>query len=337
MTLIGRASEGWNAVGFMQAPTSKTAGEGYGLFQVSGYANAGQGVGICFVMWPANNVWLDKSHPYAATELDLLESWDKTQSGTSTVHYYSYQAPSNNGQIARSLSVDLTKLHTYALDWERNSTTYYIDGKQIYRDTVHTSLDAADGGVNKSLGAEVVNERALVTTPTVQLHITDMSYSATVSGNSGSASSATLAAAQSGSSQAGSSQADASQVGTSQTPRFIFNSNATVTIASGQALSDSGRLNTLVFPAAGGVTLNATTLSNADSFDLRAVMAQTDWDGKSADLGSYLTHTTTSDGKDMQVLLHPLGGAASLLLATITSAGPNAGAFASFEKQALLS
>src|ERR1700710_460046 len=63
LTLTSTAASGWAPVGFMQAPTGKGAGEGYGLYQFTGYANAGQGTGIGFIMWRADNLNLDPSQP----------------------------------------------------------------------------------------------------------------------------------------------------------------------------------------------------------------------------------------------------------------------------------
>ena len=180
LTLTGNLSQDWYPVGFKQATPAKTAGEGYGLYQFSGYGNPGQGIGIAFLMWRADNVFLDGSTPGKATEIDILESWDRSKTVESTVHYYDSGWKSDNGQSYNAINVDPTKLHTYAMDWERGSLTYYVDGKQFYQDTVHAPLDAADGGSNEVMGAEVIYEASLVTTPTVQLHITEMSYSAPI-------------------------------------------------------------------------------------------------------------------------------------------------------------
>ena len=177
LTLTGYQHPWWQPVGLMQKSLGNSAGEGYGLYQFSGYGNAGQGVGICFIMWRADNTYLDASTPGKATEIDILESWDKTKTGQSTLHYYDTGWKNNNGQAFHPIYVDLTKLHTYAMDWERGSLTFYVDGKQVYQDTQHAPLDAADGGSNEVMGAQVINEAELVTTPTVALHITDMSYS----------------------------------------------------------------------------------------------------------------------------------------------------------------
>ena len=181
LTLTGSQSENWNPVGFMQAPVGKSAGEGYGLYQFTGYANAGQGNGICFIMWRADNLQLDSSSPGVATEIDILESWDGTQAGQSTIHYYDAGSAGGDGQSFNQFNINLSISHTYAMDWERGSLTFYVDGQQIYQDTTHAPLDYADGGSNEVMGAQIVGEAALVTSPTVQLHITDMSYSAPVS------------------------------------------------------------------------------------------------------------------------------------------------------------
>ncbi len=180
LTLTGSAAEGWNPVGFLQAPTGKSAGEGYGLFQFTGYVNPGQGIGVGFVMWRADNMLVDPTTPDKATEIDILESWDKSKTGESTIHFYNSGWAADNGQEYNSFKIDLTVPHTYAMDWERGSLTFYVDGNEIYQDTVHAPLDYADGGSNEVMGAEIVNEKSLVTTPTVQLHITEMEYSAPV-------------------------------------------------------------------------------------------------------------------------------------------------------------
>ena len=430
LTLTSSASENWNAVGFLQQPTGKSAGEGYGLFQFTGYGNAGQGTGICFEMWRADNVWLDSSKPNAATEMDLLE----TQGGRafSTIHWYDSSWSSNDGQASTTLNIDVSKSHTYAMDWERGSLTYYVDGQEIYRDTTHAPLDAADGGSNEVMGAQVVNAQYGPTTPSVQLHITDMSYSApnsnaapapsptpnptpapapsptpdptpaptgntqigasasgplafqveqsssnalsldvqkavgatatmrefldnhyvgtvidnmkdgSVSGiavGNLSAGSHTITLTLDGNSNSATASFTVSAAQTNSTstaPVFISSSHASATLASGQTLNDTGTQNTITLPVAGGVTLNGATLDNADSFDLRAAMATTNWDGKSADLGAYLTGAATNGGKDLQVLLHPQGGSASSLLATVTSAGQDTNALLRFEQHAVL-
>ena len=180
LTLTGSAAQGWNPVGFMQNPSGKSVGEGYGLFQFTGYGNPGQGSGVAVLMWRADDQFLDASTPDKATEIDLFESLDGSQTVLSTVHYYDSFWQQDDGSDYHTIALDPSKQHTYAVDWERGSITYYVDGQQYYSDTVHAPLDAADGGSNEVMGAEVIDETFLVTTPKVQLHIVDMSYSVAV-------------------------------------------------------------------------------------------------------------------------------------------------------------
>ncbi len=185
LLLSGSLAGGWNPVGIEQLNTSKSGGEGYGLYSFTGYAGqAGQGVGICFLLWPADNVWLPSNKPGQASEIDILESWDGTKNGYSTLHYYQ-PGSNNNGQSIHQISnIDLTKSHTYSMDWEAGSLTYYVDGVEIYQNTSHVPLDYAHGGVNETMGAEVVNEASYQTTSTVQLYIQDISYSKPNAGGS---------------------------------------------------------------------------------------------------------------------------------------------------------
>lgn len=183
LTLTGYQDPWWQPVGFMQKAIGPTAGEGYGLYQFTAYGNPGQGIGISLLLWRADNQFLDAKNPYKASEIDILESWDRTKTAQATVHWYDPSAPGNDYHSYHQVNVDPTQSHTYALDWERGSLTYYVDGNQVYQDTAHAPLDAADGGSNEVIGAQVINEANLVTTPTVQLHITDISYSAPISAN----------------------------------------------------------------------------------------------------------------------------------------------------------
>ncbi len=185
LLLSGSAAAGWNPVGIEQLNISKSGGEGYGLYSFTGYAGqAGQGVGICFLLWPSDNVWLPSNKPYQASEMDILESWDGTKNGYSTLHYYQPGSNNNGQEIHQISNIDLTKSHTYALNWEAGSLTYYVDGVEIYQDTTHVPLDYAHGGVNETMGAEVVNEASYQTTSTVQLYIQDISYSKQNAGGS---------------------------------------------------------------------------------------------------------------------------------------------------------
>lgn len=176
LTLTSYAREGWANVGFMQADNSRTAGQGYGLYSVTASADANQGVGICICLWPSDNNW-------PGAELDMLESWDPSrQTGYATIHWRG--ADGSNQYEPHQLNLDLTQIHTYALDWERGSLTYYVDGQQIFQQTDHVPLDAADGGVNESFGAEVTAAGSAPVSDHVSLHIYEMKIQ-TTDGNGG--------------------------------------------------------------------------------------------------------------------------------------------------------
>lgn len=184
--------------GFQEPPTAKTAGHGYGLYTFQGYASQpGQGVGICFLLWPADNVWLPSAYPGKISELDVLEDWNNSAVGTGQSTWHFWQDPTapaskgtNNGQVFNTITgIDITKSHTYAVDWEKNEIDYYVDGSLITSKIAgvnasngttdnYIPLDAADGGVNKTLGAEVVQN-----TGPVGLYIQSMGFYTRNAGN----------------------------------------------------------------------------------------------------------------------------------------------------------
>lgn len=168
LTLTSYASEGWSPVGFMQADFGATSGEGYGLFSATASLDANQGGGICIVMWPANGTW-------PGQEIDLLESSDPARTtAQATVHWAG--ADGSNQYQSNNLALDLTKSHTYSVDWEPGQLTYYIDGTAIFSTTSHVPVDAAHGGVNETFGAEVTGAQYGPVSSSVSLHLSDMSY-----------------------------------------------------------------------------------------------------------------------------------------------------------------
>jgi len=205
LTLTSYASEDYYPVAIMQNAVGKSAGEGYGLYQFTGYLNANQGKGIDFLLWRADNQFLDASQPYIATEIDVLESWDGTHTGESTLHWYDPSWPNDSAYQVRSYpnNLDLTQPHTYAVDWERGSLTFYIDGNEIYQNTADVPKDYADGGSNEVMGAQVVYPASTSSTSSVALHIVSMSYSAPANATAEAQANPTLAAGQNFAASAG--------------------------------------------------------------------------------------------------------------------------------------
>lgn len=260
LTLRSTAAEGWSNTGFMQSNFGTTSGEGYGLYSATASLDAKQGAGICIVLLPANNTW-------PGAEIDLLESSDVNRTtGLATVHWKG--TGDTNRYTATSFTIDLTEKHVYSVDWERGSLTYYIDGKEIFQDTSHVPLDAADGGVNESLGAEVTAAKYGAVSSVVDLNLYDMSYPTRNS---------TMTATTSSSSTA---------------MRFITSTGSTVAIASGEFLTDRGHGNTLTLPASGTATLAGNILS--ETLDLRAAMTASGWDHQMSDITKYLGEGKTT-------------------------------------------
>ncbi len=182
LTLTSYASEGWSAAGFMQADASASDGQGYGLYSATFSADAGQGAGICIVMWPANNVW-------PGAEIDLTEDWSNTdrQSGNATIHWAG--AGNSNQYQTYSFNANMTQPTTVAMDWEPGSLTFYVNGQEVFQYTgPNVPTDAANGGVNETFGAEVTAAGDAPVSSSVSLNLYDMSYS-TYNGSGGSSSS----------------------------------------------------------------------------------------------------------------------------------------------------
>jgi len=169
---------GSNGTAFMEPPSGKAYGHGYGLYQFTGSASvSGQGAGICFELWPADNVWLPSQYPDKVSELDVLETFGgATATGqiNSTFHYWDANASGNNGQTYHNMSgIDVLTTHTYSIDWEAGSITYYVDGVPYYQDTSSlVPADAAHGGVNKAMGVGLLENAG-----PAGLYVTDVRYS----------------------------------------------------------------------------------------------------------------------------------------------------------------
>lgn len=171
LTLSSSRADGFPNVGILQENWGSNLAQGYGLYTVTASVPAYQGMGIAILLWPSNNIW-------PGPELDLLENWsDPTgQTGYFSAHF---KGP-DGGDMANSIkfSVDLTKPNTFALDWERGSLSYYINGQLIFKITgSEVPRDASDGGVNMSFGAQITDiGDNYEPTDLVQLTIADMSY-----------------------------------------------------------------------------------------------------------------------------------------------------------------
>jgi Bacterial Ig-like domain/Glycosyl hydrolases family 16 len=172
VTLSSHRAEGFANVGFLQPNWGVNLSQGYGLYSVTASHPANQGGGIAILLWPSNNVW-------PGAEIDLVENWDDPTSQTAHLSVH-FRGP-NGKDMANSIRypVDLTVPNTFALDWQRGSLTFYVNGHQIINITgSEVPRDASDGGVNMAFGAQITDIVASQQpADIVTLTIASMSYS----------------------------------------------------------------------------------------------------------------------------------------------------------------
>src|SRR5262249_55183303 len=108
----GGMSQGWT-------------GRQYGLFQVEARVDPGHGTGPAIVLWPDNNSW--------PPEIDLLESPGGTGNSYMTLHWAGPNGENDYTTVATN--ADPTQWHDYAVDWEPNQLTFYVDGQSIWSTT----------------------------------------------------------------------------------------------------------------------------------------------------------------------------------------------------------
>lgn len=111
---------GDNWVGGGMASSYKTT---YGLFEVRAKFDKGSGYNIAALLWPASEHWPQDG------ELDLAEMFNGVTSQVGSFAHWG----SNNTQTGHTSYGDFSQWHTYAVDWEQDSVTYFIDGQQIMK------------------------------------------------------------------------------------------------------------------------------------------------------------------------------------------------------------
>ena len=172
LTITSYRSEGFNNVGFLQPNWGAGLSQGYGLYSITASTPAGQGGGIAILLWPADNIW-------PGPEMDMVEDWtDPTgQTAVMTVHFKGPDG--SNMQDAIKFHVNLSASNTFAMDWERGSLTYYLNGSELFQITgSEVPKDFADGGVNSAFGAQITDIGTnYEPTDQVSLTISQMSYS----------------------------------------------------------------------------------------------------------------------------------------------------------------
>ena len=122
----------------------------------------------------------------------------------------------------------------------------------------------------------------------------------------------------------------------SLSPVFISSSNATIFLTGGETLNDLGTSNTLELPPGGQTSISSSALYNGDTFDIRAAMCTTAWNGNASELSSYFYAQPSNGNADLQVLLRPESGGSGSPLIDLLGAGRDPNALAQFLQHALL-
>ncbi|WP_297696822.1 family 16 glycosylhydrolase [Phenylobacterium sp.] len=105
--------------------TDHSFSQTYGYFEMRAQLPAGQG------MWPA--FWLLKEDGSYPPEIDVMEAVGKDPSTVyTTVHTAETGVPTAEG-LGENVGNFATSYHDYAVDWEPDTITFYIDEKQVYQ------------------------------------------------------------------------------------------------------------------------------------------------------------------------------------------------------------
>ena len=97
--------------------------QAYGYFEMRAQLPASQGIWPQFWLLPSDQTW--------PPEIDIVEMLGKDP----TTIYTTAHTGRNNMSIGHATNVPDTSMdfHTYAVEWDPNSITWYFDGRQVFR------------------------------------------------------------------------------------------------------------------------------------------------------------------------------------------------------------
>ena len=111
--------------------TSRSFSQTYGYFEMSAKLPAGQGIWPAFWLLPKDGSW--------PPELDVMEVLGKDPTTLyTTSHSNAGGTHTQNGEADRVANMS-TGFHTYGVDWQADTITWYFDGR-----VVHTAATPAD-------------------------------------------------------------------------------------------------------------------------------------------------------------------------------------------------
>ncbi|WP_239002821.1 family 16 glycosylhydrolase [Rhodovastum atsumiense] len=146
----------------MEWPLGRSTGHGYGTYTVTAKITSNGEPGAAIVLWPADDVW-------PGGELDMAETAaDGSSRLYGTVHWRKDDG-GNGFQSTFYDGIDPNAVHTFVLTWAPGRVSYSVDGKDMGSVTTRIGADAANGGVNVTIGA-------LNNNPNTSITLYDVSY-----------------------------------------------------------------------------------------------------------------------------------------------------------------
>ena len=131
--------------------TDTSFAQTYGLYEVTAKMPAGQGLWPALWMLPASGAW--------PPEIDILEALGNAPS----TDYMTLHTGTSNTALGSTVQVPTatTAFNTYAVDWEPNTITFYVVGKQVFQEAtpsdmhqpMYMLLNLAVGGTGSWPGA----------------------------------------------------------------------------------------------------------------------------------------------------------------------------------------
>jgi beta-glucanase (GH16 family) len=115
-----------NSHGDSSAGMAWSTNQTYGRWEVRARSEPGVGYSPVALLWPES----DSDWPQAG-EIDFMEIPDPTR----TVNHFTVHYGSDNSQDATTQNGYFSGWHDYAVEWEPDHITGYIDGKQVFSTT----------------------------------------------------------------------------------------------------------------------------------------------------------------------------------------------------------
>jgi beta-glucanase (GH16 family) len=314
--------------------TYKSFSQLYGYFEVRAELPAGQGLWPAFWMLPASNVntsELDVFEVLGNAAATIYETTHDTASGTDT----------GQQQVINGTNTS-TGFHTYGVDWEPNTITFYIDGQAVATDPTPASmdqpmymlLDLAVGGTGSWPGAPASSSefpaalqidyvRAYATANTVDVSGTDVVSSSNTftldgigtaaargAGNytvTGNASGGTLTLGNGNDSINLTGGGDTITVGAGDSTITALGADNLITAGPGMSFItvDTSSGNKFVTNAAGQGLETISGFTSGDVLDLAQTLAGLNVASNLSNLGSYVTAVT--QGGSTTLLVNPSG------------------------------